>query len=185
MLIMDSVIDWDSVSKKEARGNDNLDLGEIQDVLDDSVIVQKGLLDKEKYQFPKSLVKGFDGNVLTINVSENDFPYSYDENGQETGKVEYNVRVVFKGDKLRLESKNQSNGRQWTRRWVATEEFFKETTIGDPIAVIRDPEAVSNRGFLYNFLPSRNTAFGSAFLKYTSEKLTSRKVSIEDTNDEN
>jgi hypothetical protein len=75
MLIMDSVIDWDSVSKKEARGNDNLDLGEIQDVLDDSVIVQKGLLDKEKYQFPKSLVKGFDGNVLTINVSENELSH--------------------------------------------------------------------------------------------------------------
>jgi len=72
---MDSVIDWDSVSKKEARGNDNLDLGEIQDVLDDSVIVQKGLLDKEKYQFPKSLVKGFDGNVLTINVSENELSH--------------------------------------------------------------------------------------------------------------
>ena len=72
---MDSIIDWDGIVKKEARGNHNLDLGEVQDVLNDSVIVKKGLLSKETYQFPKSLVRDFDGSVLTIKVSENELSH--------------------------------------------------------------------------------------------------------------
>ena len=56
---MASSINWNDVSKKEARGSNNIDLGEIQEVLSDSIIVQKGLIDKETYKIPKSLVKSF------------------------------------------------------------------------------------------------------------------------------
>ncbi len=68
---MASSIDWDEVIKKEAKGNNNLDLGEIQQITSDRVVVQKGMIEKETYEFPKSLVRNFDGNVLTIEVSEN------------------------------------------------------------------------------------------------------------------
>ena len=68
---MASSINWNDVSKKEARGSNNIDLGEIQEVLSDSVIIQKGLIDKETYKIPKSLVQSFDGKILSIEVSEN------------------------------------------------------------------------------------------------------------------
>ncbi|WP_148687229.1 hypothetical protein [Candidatus Nitrosocosmicus hydrocola] len=66
-----SSIDSNEVIKKEAKGNSNLDLGEIQQIISDRVVVQKGMIEKETYEFPKSLVRNFDGNVLTIEVSEN------------------------------------------------------------------------------------------------------------------
>ena len=75
LVYMDSNIDWIGIVKKEARGHNNLDLGTIQHVSNDSVTVQKGLIEKETYQFPKSLVKDFDGNVLTIKVSENELSH--------------------------------------------------------------------------------------------------------------
>jgi hypothetical protein len=66
-----SSIDSNEVIKKEAKGNSNLDLGEIQQIISDRVVVQKGMIEKETYEFPKSLVRNFDGNVLTIEASEN------------------------------------------------------------------------------------------------------------------
>lgn len=44
---------------------------EIQQVINDIVVVHKEKIEKETYEFPKSLVKNFDGNELTIEVSEN------------------------------------------------------------------------------------------------------------------
>lgn len=43
---MDTEIDWNDTIKKEARGIDDLDLGEVQDVAEDKVIVQKGIIEK-------------------------------------------------------------------------------------------------------------------------------------------
>ena len=50
---MDTEINWDDVIKKEARGIDDLDLGEVQDVSEDKVVVQKGIIEKNVYQYPK------------------------------------------------------------------------------------------------------------------------------------
>ena len=87
---MDSSIDWNGIAKKEARGNSNLDLGTIQEVSNDSVIVQKGLIDKETYQFPKSLVKDFDDNVLIISVSENELSrFKINQNNSPTVRDQY------------------------------------------------------------------------------------------------
>jgi uncharacterized protein (TIGR02271 family) len=63
-------IDWDSVIKKEARGIDDYDLGEVQEVTADHVLTQKGIVDKKWFQIPKNLAQGFDGDMLTFNVTE-------------------------------------------------------------------------------------------------------------------
>jgi hypothetical protein len=42
-------INWNEVVKKEARGKNDEDLGEVQEVRDMYVLVQKGLLSKEKF----------------------------------------------------------------------------------------------------------------------------------------
>ena len=41
-------IDWNEVIKKEARGSDNEDLGEVQETGQDYVLVQKGIDEQEK-----------------------------------------------------------------------------------------------------------------------------------------
>jgi uncharacterized protein (TIGR02271 family) len=66
-------IAWDNVLKKEARGAiDDSDFGEVQEVGQQYVLTQKGLVSKEKFFIPKYLVQGFDGDTLWFNASEND-----------------------------------------------------------------------------------------------------------------
>ena len=66
-------IAWDNVLKKEARGAiDDSDFGEVQEVGQQYVLTQKGLVNKEKFFIPKYLVQGFDGDTLWFNASEND-----------------------------------------------------------------------------------------------------------------
>ena len=66
-------IAWDDVLKKEARGAiDDSDFGEVQEVGQQYVLTQKGLVNKEKFFIPKYLVQGFDGDTLWFNASEND-----------------------------------------------------------------------------------------------------------------
>lgn len=63
-------IDWSDVIKKEARGSDDFDLGEVQEVEKDYVLTQKGIVNKEKFYVPKYLVEGYDGSTLYFNFSE-------------------------------------------------------------------------------------------------------------------
>jgi hypothetical protein len=69
---MDTEIDWSDVIKKEARGINDLDLGEVQEVTDDKVIVQKGIIDHNIFHLHKSLIKSYDGQVIRFNISEGD-----------------------------------------------------------------------------------------------------------------
>ncbi len=48
-------INWDEVIKKEARGYNDIDLGEIQHVGRESVTTQKGNLHKDRFYIPKNL----------------------------------------------------------------------------------------------------------------------------------
>jgi len=62
-------INWDKVIGKKARGLDNADLGEVQEVLRGIVVTEKGLEDRNKFYFPQTLVDQFDGNTLLFHVS--------------------------------------------------------------------------------------------------------------------
>jgi hypothetical protein len=59
-------IDWDDVIKKEARGINDEDLGEVQEVGDTYVLVQKGLINKEKYYIPQNEVEELRWQHITI-----------------------------------------------------------------------------------------------------------------------
>lgn len=70
-------IDWDDVIKKEARGINDEDLGEVQEVGDTYVLVQKGLINKEKYYVPQNEVESYDGNILRFKLSEEEIKSKY------------------------------------------------------------------------------------------------------------
>ena len=46
-------IDWNEIIKKEARGINDFDLGEVQEIQSDVVVTQKGVLDKDKFYLPE------------------------------------------------------------------------------------------------------------------------------------
>jgi uncharacterized protein (TIGR02271 family) len=67
-----SNIDWDDVIKKEARGSGDEDLGEVQETGQDYVLVQRGMINKDKFYIPKDMVESYDGTVLRFRISEDD-----------------------------------------------------------------------------------------------------------------
>ena len=65
-------IDWNDIIKKEARGINDADLGEVQEIRLDNVITKAGVVDKEVYSIPKNLVERYDGHNLWFRVTKED-----------------------------------------------------------------------------------------------------------------
>ena len=63
-------INWDEVIDKKARGIDDYDLGEVQEINDKVVITQNGITHKDKFYLTKRLVDRFDGLYLWFNITE-------------------------------------------------------------------------------------------------------------------
>jgi uncharacterized protein (TIGR02271 family) len=70
-------INWDEIIKKEARGKNDEDLGEVQEIGDAYVLTQKGMVSKEKFYIPKYLVEGYDGDKLYFRVTEDEAKNSF------------------------------------------------------------------------------------------------------------
>ncbi len=110
--------DWNDVIKKEARGINDEDLGEVQEVGNIYVLTQKGLVNKEKFYLPKYLVEGYDGEVIRFKVSEEEAKNSFARDSAPTEK-EYSkfkksdvaedieTRIPVMGERLNV-SKTQS-----------------------------------------------------------------------------
>ena len=79
-----SNIDWNDVFKKEARGNDDEDFGEVQDVQDKYVLVQKGIINKEKFYIPKDQAESYDGDVLRFRFSKEELSQYQNEPSSST-----------------------------------------------------------------------------------------------------
>jgi uncharacterized protein (TIGR02271 family) len=70
-------INWNEVIKKEARGKNDEDLGEVQEVGDTYILVQKGLINKEKFYIPQNEVESFNGDILRFRLSEEEIKSKY------------------------------------------------------------------------------------------------------------
>lgn len=63
-------IEWSQVLKKEARGKDDDDFEEVQEIRKENVITKVGLIDKVTYGIPKSFVDTFDGHFLRFKLTK-------------------------------------------------------------------------------------------------------------------
>jgi hypothetical protein len=72
-----SKIKWDDVIRKEARGINDEDLGEVQEVSNGFIVVQKGIINKEKFFIPKDKAESFDGKILRFKVSKDEISNNY------------------------------------------------------------------------------------------------------------
>ena len=71
-LYMSGITNWDEVIKKEARGIDDYDLGEVHDLDTDTVVTKRGIVDKDKFYLPKSRAVRFDGHKVWFNVTKDE-----------------------------------------------------------------------------------------------------------------
>ena len=67
---MNNITNWDEIVKKEARGKNDYDLGEVQDVQPEIVVTKKGIVDKDKFYLPKKLVERYDGHKVFFSITK-------------------------------------------------------------------------------------------------------------------
>jgi hypothetical protein len=69
---MNSNIDWNDVLKKEVRGINDEDFGEVQEIHNNNIVIQRGIINKETFYLPKDQAESYDGNVLKFRLAESD-----------------------------------------------------------------------------------------------------------------
>ena len=74
---MSSTINWNDAIKKEARGSNDEDFGEVQDFSNGYVFVQKGIINKEKFFIPQEKVESFDGDIVRFSISADEASSKY------------------------------------------------------------------------------------------------------------
>jgi hypothetical protein len=116
---MSSKINWNDVIKKEARDNNYEDLGEVQEVKDNYVIIQRGTINKEKFYIPKDQAESYDNNVLKFKFSEQELSKYQDEPSFQdteinTTKMEEEITVQdadFKNKAKAVKNKKEVTGK--------------------------------------------------------------------------
>ena len=116
---MSSKINWNDVIKKEARDNNYEELGEVQEVKDNDVIVQRGIIKKEIFYIPKNQAESYDNNVLKFKFSEQELSKYQDEPSFQdteinTTKMEEEITVQdadFKNKAKAVKNKKEVTGK--------------------------------------------------------------------------
>ena len=128
---------WKETIKKEARGIDDADFGEIQSVDPEYVITQKGIIDKEFFSFPVNLVQDYDGNRVLFKVTEEEARNSYmlsqnvdDRDDFSDSEIETETSTTNDYDSLsNTKEKEEVIPLMSEKLDVTTREFVDETVI--------------------------------------------------------
>src|SRR5919202_2381627 len=80
-----SVLD---LTQEPVHTSDNKDLGDIEAINKDSIVVKRGFKDVHYYYIPISKVEGWDGHVVWLNISESEVINNY-ESKEQPGKLKY------------------------------------------------------------------------------------------------
>ena len=116
---MGSKINWNDVIKKEARGNNFEELGKVQEVKDNYVIIQRGTINKEKFYIPKYEAESYDKDVIKFKFSEQELSKYKDEPSFQdaeinTTKMEEEITVQdadFKNKTKAVKNKKEVTGK--------------------------------------------------------------------------
>jgi uncharacterized protein (TIGR02271 family) len=84
---MSSNIDWNDTIKKEAEGINGKDFGEVQDVSNGFVLVQRGIINKESFLIPQDLAESYDGDIVRFRISEDELLTKYREGSNTTANA--------------------------------------------------------------------------------------------------
>ena len=65
-MILDTA--WNALPNKKASGVDDCDLGVVEEVQNEFIVTEKGIISKKRYYLPKILIAGFDGHTLYFRI---------------------------------------------------------------------------------------------------------------------
>jgi hypothetical protein len=63
---------WEQLKGKKVKTNDGQDVGEIKEVAQNYIRIEKGIVNKDKLWIPKYLADAYDGKVLWLLISSDD-----------------------------------------------------------------------------------------------------------------
>ena len=143
-------IDWNDVIKKEARGNNDEDFGEVQDIQDNYVLVQKGIINKEKFYIPKDRAESYDGDILRFRFSEQELsqyqgePSSTQDSDsmQETTTDERETNeesIPLTEERLDVSKKSQENQATITKKPVTETKTVEVPLTREEVSIERRP----------------------------------------------
>jgi uncharacterized protein (TIGR02271 family) len=145
-------IEWDEVIKKEARGTNDEDFGEVQDIQGNYVLVQKGLINKEKYYIPKDQAESYDGDVLRFRISEQELsqfqhepPSTWDSDStQETTTYERDTNeeedhIPLTEERLDVSKKSRENQATVTKKPVRETKTVEVPLTREEVSIERRP----------------------------------------------
>ena len=148
-------IEWNDVIKKEARGINDEDFGEVQEIQGNYVLVQKGMINKEKFYIPKEQAESYDGDVIKFRISEQDLsqfqrepPNIYGENTiqeQETKqqttetKEEVEENIPLTEERLDVSKKSQENQATITKKPVTETKTVEVPLTREEVSIERRP----------------------------------------------
>ena len=144
-------IDWRDVIKKEARGINDEDFGEVQDIQGNYVLVQKGIIDKEKFYIPKDQAESYDGDVLRFRISKADLdqyqhepPSTWDsDSARETTTYERDTieeeRIPLSEERLDVSKISQENQARVTKKPVTERKTVEVPLTREEVSIERRP----------------------------------------------
>jgi uncharacterized protein (TIGR02271 family) len=143
-------IDWNDVIKKEARGTNDEDFGEVQDIQGNYVLVQKGIIDKEKFYIPKDQAESYDGDVLRFRISQEDLnqfqhepPSIWDSDStQETTTYERDTneeRIPLSEERLDVSKESQEDQATITKKPVTETKTVEVPLTREEVSIERRP----------------------------------------------
>ena len=117
---MDSDIDWKDVLKKEARGKNDEDIGEVQEIINNYILVQRGIINKEKFYIPQSQVESYDGYILRFQITEDDLNKYAGEEDPPSIEEQYASTTAIDsggGSAERCKSGRKRENRNTSEKW--------------------------------------------------------------------
>jgi hypothetical protein len=82
-------VNWTELVNKSVHTSDDVDIGDIEAVSRDFIVVKRGYINIHHYYVPVGKAEGWDGNVLWIKPSEAQIKEKYERNSEPDPAIYY------------------------------------------------------------------------------------------------
>ena len=107
---------WEQLKGKKVKTNDDQDVGEIKEVAQNYIRLEKGIVNKDKLWIPKYLADAYDGKVLWLIISSEDLTKGYIRTRHSHPKN--SIHKTLKHSNLPLTDRGQSTFLTLSRTYV-------------------------------------------------------------------
>lgn len=83
---------WSDVLNESVHTSDDQDIGDIEAVSRNFVVVKRGFVNIHRYYIPISKVEGWDGNVIWLKIKEEEVKKNYERSNISPSPLRYNLK---------------------------------------------------------------------------------------------